>query len=549
LAGKKARVPLFDFEVPIFKDEFADMEKGTGVMMVCSYGDKFDVDAINRYKLRPKIVFNYDGTLNFGNYKGIRLKEARRQILRELKEKGLILEQEQISHVVNVHDKCGTEIEFLPTKQWFIKILDKKKELIKQGKKVKWYPKHMYKRYENWVKGLEWDWSISRDRHFGISIPVWNCKNCGKTILANEKDLPVDPAQEKKFCKKCGEEAEPETKVLDTWATSSLTPQIASFLIKNKIKIPYSLRPQAHDIIRTWAFYTLVKSYFHENKLPWKDIMISGFVTLGGEKMSKSKGISIDPREIMKKYSADALRFWASGSRLGEDLDYNEKEVISGKRFITKIFNASKFVFMNLKGFSGKKPKKLEKVDILFLDLLNFLVKKATKNFEEYNYSLAKSRIENFFWKDFADNYLEIVKKRIYNEKGDKRKSAQYTLYYSLSTILKLISPIMPFVTEEIYQTYFRKSEKTKSIHLCDWPEEKVVKIKDTGEWRILTDNISKVRQEKTFAKRPMNAKVGYILLPKEDYEIIKKYEEPFLSVSGAAVFKVGKDFKLEFAK
>ena len=340
--GKTAKVPLFLQEVPIIEDESAEIEKGTGILMICSYGDKFDVDAINRHNISPRIVLNEKGEMNenAGFLKNMLIKEARKRVLEELKNNNLITEQKQISHIVNAHDKCGTEIEFLPTTQWFIKILDKKKKLIEQGKKIKWHPEFMFKRYENWINGLEWDWSISRDRHFGIPIPAWECSQCKEIIVPEEKELPIDPLQTKKKCKKCKVDAIPETKVLDTWATSSLTPQIASSLIKNKLKLPFSLRPQAHDIIRTWAFYTITKSYLHKNQIPWKDIVISGFVTLGGEKMSKSKGNVIKPQEIIDKYSADAIRYWASSSKLGEDLDYQEKDVVTGKKFATKIINA-----------------------------------------------------------------------------------------------------------------------------------------------------------------------------------------------------------------
>ena len=200
LIGKKALVPLFEYEVSIIADKSADMEKGTGVLMVCSFGDKYDVDAINRHKLTPRLILDKDGKLNLGKYEGMKIKEARGKILSELKDKNLIKEQKEIEHVVNVHDKCGTPIEFLTTEQWFIKILDKKNEFIKQAEKIKWKPEYMLKRYKNWVLGLEWDWSISRERHFGIPIPVWECKECKEVILAIEKELPVDPMQIKKKC-------------------------------------------------------------------------------------------------------------------------------------------------------------------------------------------------------------------------------------------------------------------------------------------------------------------------------------------------------------
>jgi len=393
LIGKKAKVPLFNNEVPIIADDSAQIDKGTGVLMICSYGDKYDAQAIAKHKLSPKVILNHDGTLNNEAYKGMKIKEARKKILADLKEADLITEQKSITHVVNVHDKCGTEIEIIPTSQWFIKVLNKKKKLIELGNKVKWHPEFMHKRYDTWVNGLDWDWNISRDRHFGIPIPVWECKKCKEIIIANEKELPIDPSNTKKKCPKCGTEAKGEEKVLDTWATSSISPQISSSLVNNEIKLPFSLRPQAHDIIRTWAFYTIVKSYLHENTIPWENIMISGNVSMNGEKMSKSKGNVVDPKIVLETYGADALRFWAAGSKLGEDLDYQEKDLLNGKKFVTKLWNASKFVFMNLADYKNEKPKKLERVDKLFLDKLNSLVKLCTESFESYEYSKIKMEV------------------------------------------------------------------------------------------------------------------------------------------------------------
>lgn len=547
LIGKKAKVPIFNHEVPIIADESADIEKGTGVLMICSYGDKYDVDAIKRHKLSPKVVLNKDGTLNINPYKGLSIKEARKKILEDLKSKNLIIEQKQISHIVNVFEKSGNEIEFIPTEQWFIKILDKKKQLISQGNKISWFPEFMFKRYQNWINGLDWDWSISRERHFGIPIPAWICPKCKSIILPKESELPIDPVQIKKTCPICNCEATPETKVLDTWATSSLTPQIASALVDNKIKIPYNLRPQAHDIIRTWAFYTIVKSLYHNSSIPWKDITISGFVTLGGEKMSKSKGNVIKPQDIMEKYGSDALRFWAASSKLGDDMAYQEKDLVTGNKFITKLFNASRFVFMNLSDFKGKKPKKLEKLDELFLQKLSILVNDSTKNFDNYEYSKVKSDVERFFWKDFCDNYLELVKGRVYKGSGDKKLSAQYTLYKSLLTIIKLLAPIMPFITEEIYQNHFKKTEKEKSIHLSEWP--KAGKEKSKGNWEKIKEIIFEVRQFKSDKHLPLNAELKSITLPTSDYNIIKPYEKDILNISGACLITLGKEFSIEFPK
>ncbi len=349
-----------------------------------------------------------------------------------------------------------------------------------------------------------------------------------------------------KKCPKCGEEAKGDEKVLDTWATSSLTPQIASSLVNGKIEIPYSFRNNAHDIIRTWDFYTIVKSLYHENKIPWKNIMVSGFVTLKGEKMSKSKGNVIDPKKIIDEYGSDALRFWAASSKVGEDTDYQEKELVTGKKFVNKLYNASKFVFMNLEDYKNKPPKKLEKIDKLFLSKLDLLVKNCTKNFEVYKYSKAKADIENFFWKMFCDNYLELVKKRIYQGKGNKKLSAQYTLYKSLLTILKLIAPIMSFITEEIYQEHFRKTEKDKSIHISKWPKiENIKKENNDKTFGFLINILTKIRTEKTKAKKSMNSEI-ILTLEKKDKEKLNEILEDLRDVMNIKEIKQGK-FEVEF--
>ncbi len=547
LIGKEAEVPLFNHKVPIIADSSAEIDKGTGVLMICSYGDRFDVDAINRHKLIPKVILNKDGTLMDGKYKGLKIKEARAKTLEDLEAKKLITEQKKITHVVNVYEKSGEEIEFLPTEQWFIKILDKKKELIEQGKKINWYPKHMFKRYENWVKGLEWDWSISRERHFGIPIPFWYCPECSEIILPEEKELPVDPVETKKKCPKCKKDAIPDERVLDTWATSSLTPQIASSLIGEKVRVPFSLRPQAHDIIRTWAFYTIARSLMHEKKLPWKDIVISGFATLKGEKMSKSKGNVVDPKKVLEEYGADALRLWASSPKLGTDLDYQEKDLVTGKKFINKLLNASRFVFMNLEDFDGKKPKKLELVDQLFLTKVGRLVQSVTDSFVKYEYSKAKQAVEQFFWSDFCDNYLEIVKKRVYQGTGEKRKSAQYALYQSLLTVLKLIAPIMPFVTEEVYQEHFKKFEKHKSIHISNWPKPENIEQKNLdmlSKFTKLIQILDDIRKWKTKAQKAMNSEIILTLLPGV---IEPELLDDLRDVMNATEIKEGKQFRVDF--
>ena len=485
LKGKKAKIPLFDFEVSIMEDKRADPEKGTGIVMNCTFGDQTDMEWQKAYNLPIKEVLTKGGRLNdlAGKYEGMNIKQARKKILEDLKDAGLLKKQIPIKHNVKVHDRCGTEIEFIKSKQWFVKYLDLKEEMIKWGEKLNWYPKFMIHRYSGWVKGLQWDWLISRQRFFGVPFPIWYCKECNEIILADEKDLPVDPLKQEpgKKCKCGSSEFIPEKDVLDTWFTSSMTPQITVQLMNKEVQkrlFPMTLRPQAGDIISFWLFNTILKSNLHYKKNPFRDVTVSGFVKLHGEKMSKSKGNVFETQEVLGKYGADAMRYWAASSKFGEDIEYQEKEVITGKKLVNKMLNATNFIFMNLKNYKPKKTQLLE-TDLIFLNRLNDLIENATKSFENYEYHKVRLETDNFFWSIFCDNYLEIVKWRIYNGNKKEKESAYFVLYNSLLTIMKLFAPIMPFITEEIYQEYFRKHEGEKSIHISKWTETFKIKIKD----------------------------------------------------------------------
>src|SRR3989344_5964165 len=363
LKGKFAQVPLFNYEVPILADESVNPEKGTGLMMVCTFGDKEDIEKWHKYHLPLRVALTEEGKMNqlAQKYQGLKIKVARTEILEALKKENLLIRQQPITHAVNVHERCGTELEFLKKQQWQIKVLDKKEELLEIAQKINWYPEHMKVRYEHWVKNLQWNWGISRQRYYGVPFPVWYCKRCQEVLLPLEQDLPVDPREEK--CKsKCSCSSpiiEPEMDVMDTWMTSSVSPEInADWKGKEERKhfLPMSLRPQAHDIIRTWAFYTIVKSYYHHDNIPWKDIMISGHgQDPSGQKMSKSKGNFVIAQESIAKYSADAFRFWAASVKLGDDLPYQEKDLLTGQKFITKLWNASKFSLMHLEDYQPGK--------------------------------------------------------------------------------------------------------------------------------------------------------------------------------------------------
>ena len=321
-----------------------------------------------------------------------------------------------------------------------------------------------------------------------------------------------------------------------------MTPQIAVQLmpkdIQNKL-FPMDLRPQGHDIITFWLFNTMVKSRLHFDKNPWKHTAISGFVTLQGEKMSKSKGNVIRPQEVMDKFGADATRYWAASSKLGEDFDYQEKDVVTGKKFITKILNAANFVFMNLQ-YQKEQPK-LHETDRLFISQLNNLIKEATEAFEDYNYSKAKISADKFFWITFADNYLEIVKNRVYNGTKKEKASAYWTLYQAFLAILKLMAPITPYITEEIYSQHFKSHEKAKSIHIESWPTE--IKIKsqkdDNKIWTKMIEVISHVRQEKSKAQKSMKAEI-ILTIPKDDQKILKLILEDIKAVTSAKELREG---------
>jgi len=549
LIGKELIVPIFNYKVKVMADEKVDPEFGTGVVMVCTFGDSTDVEWWRKHKLDLKVVLNKDGTLNelAGAYAGLSVEEARKRILKDLDSQGRLEKQEVLEQSVGSCERCGTPVEYLVTKQWFIRTLDHKEEILKRGREIKWYPDFMRVRFENWVKGLGWDWTISRQRYYGVPIPAWYCEKCGEVILPSEEELPLDPLEVERKCPKCGGQAEPDRDVFDTWMTSSNTPEVACKWLENpelyKKLTPMSLRPQSHDIIRTWAFYTILKSHLLFNRIPWKEIVINTFVLDSkGKGMSKSKGNAIWADDLIEKYGVDAFRYWVGGASLGTDLPFKEQELVAGKKFLNKLLNASKFVISNLKDYNCKKPGKLEEIDKWMLFKMSEICKEAKKRFLCYDIAGAKRIVENFFWHIFCDNYLEIVKKRIYND-GEGKESAQYTLYTCLLSILKLFAPITPFITEEIYQRYFVKFEKVESIHLTQFSEIEVEGSCPEGD--LFIEVLSRVRKEKTKAKKAMNSEIT-LTIEESIYEKLKNMLRDLKNVLNASKIKKGK-FKVEF--
>ncbi len=529
--GRKAFVPIFGQEVEIFADEKVDPDFGTGVVMICTFGDKTDIEWWKIHDLPLRICITKDGKMNkmAKQYEGMTIEEAREKIISDLKEKGILYKQEELKQNVGVCWRCKTPVEFIVTKQWFVNILKHKEKLIEIGRKVNWYPKFYRRRYEDWVNNLKWDWCISRQRYYGVPFPVWYCKNCGEVVLAEDEKLPVDPEKDNpKKCPKCGSnEFIPELDVFDTWFTSSITP-----LINSKWKedeeffekiFPMSLRPQGHDIIRTWAFYTILKSYLHLDKQPWKDIMISGHgLDRKGKKMSKSLGNIIDPLKIIEKYCADAIRLWATTAKIGEDLPFREEDLKHNMDILIKLWNASRFIHQNIEKL--KKPE-LTVVDRWILTRFGLVIEDYHKYFGKYELSEARRITEMFFKHEFCDFYLEIVKYRIYGEDEKSKLSAKWTLYNVLLGILKLFAPFIPYITEEIYQILFKEMEKDKSIHLSNFPEKIIEDRESLKTGMLLKEVISEVRRWKISNRLSLGKQISKIEIAakKEDIEKLKR--------------------------
>lgn len=507
LVGKHARIPIIDVVVPIMADEKVALDKGTGVVMCCTFGDQTDIEWWKKYNLPLKNIFTSDGRIveSVARYGGMKIKEARKAIIDDLKEGGYVVKIEELEHEVQTHERCGREVEYTVLKQWFIDLMNHKKDFVKMGNQIKWHPAHMHKRYDEWVKNVQWDWCISRQRYFGVPFPVWYCKKCGNPIFAREEDLPVNPLVDKPHgaCS-CGcREFEPERDVMDTWATSSVTPLInMRYGEKDNLEHilkPMSLRSNASEIIRTWDFYTIVKSFYHFGTRPWDNVMISGYVMADkGEKISKSKGnAKNDPLELINTYSADVVRYWAGSGRLGTDIVFSEETLLRGRKLVTKLWNSAKFIEMHLADFKDKRFSDYEFFDRWILGQYQEMEKSFIKYLDEYEVGLALNVLEKFFW-NFCDNYIEIVKHRLYRpeEFGAKaRYSGQKTVYTILYKLLQDFSIFFPFITEEIYQELYHDnlSIHTTQIRPLKFSFENDVKLGDS-----LVEIIGQARGQKT---------------------------------------------------
>ncbi|MFA7482712.1 MAG: valine--tRNA ligase [Vulcanimicrobiota bacterium] len=554
LFGKHAITPLFAARVPILASEHADPEKGTGILMVCTFGDSADVDFWKRSGLPIKQVIGRAGTMlpttfgegnfqsqdpakaqeNYDRLAGLAVKAARARVAELLAAEQLpdgscplVAEPHSIEHPVKFYEKGDRPLEFVPTRQWFVKILEHKETLKAQGAKIKWHPAFMEARYQNWVEGLNLDWCISRQRYFGVPFPVWYPLDAQgeccfeQPIFAAPEQLPIDPMvavpdgyTEEQRDQPGGFTGDPD--VMDTWATSSLTPQIVSHWSldekRHQSVFPMDIRPQSHEIIRTWAFYTIVKAWIHNDDIPWKHVVISGWILdPDRKKMSKSVGNVVTPHHLLEEYSSDGVRYWAARARLGADTAFDEGVLKVGKKLTTKLFNASRFVLSQLERVDTDLDALTvdlitEEVDRDFFGRLKQTAVDAGSAFERFDYAAALEVAEKEFW-GFCNNYLELVKKRSYSDEDNaQRRSALATLAQSLKLFLRLFAPFLPFITEEIWSWRFARSEgKEGSIHRAPWPTAQeyahLQAPKVSGCYEAGVEVLTQIRSAKTEGK------------------------------------------------
>ncbi|GAA3350298.1 valine--tRNA ligase [Amorphoplanes nipponensis] len=535
LAGATVRTPLFDVEVPVHAHPLAEADKGTGIAMVCTFGDLTDVIWWRDLRLETRVVLGRDGRFladrpagvpaaAYAQFAGLTVNAARREIVRLLTETGDLLgEPRPITHPVKFYERGDSPLEIVTSRQWFIRNGGRdaglRAELQGRGNELTWIPTHMRHRYEHWVDGLTGDWLISRQRFFGVPVPVWyrlddaGEPDYGQLLIPDVSALPVDPSSE---CPPGFDEtrrdvpggftADPD--VMDTWATSSLTPQIVggwgSDDLFGKV-FPMDLRPQGQEIIRTWLFYSIVRSHFAHGTLPWRTAVLSGWILdPDRKKMSKSKGNVVTPMDLLVQHGADAVRYWAANGRPGADLAFDPAQIKVGRRLATKLLNASKFA-LGLGAADALRRPVTAALDRAALTRLAEVVQAATAAFDAYDHTTALQVCEAYFW-TFCDDYIELVKERAYAE-GPGGDSARAALAAGLSVLLRLFAPFLPYATEEIWSWW-----RYGSVHAATWPTTyELTRVAPDGDATLLDlagEALRQVRRAKSDRKLSMKADV-----------------------------------------
>ena len=498
--GKTVRTPLFNVEVPVLAHVLAQPDKGTGIAMCCTFGDLTDVIWWRELQLQMRPIIARDGRIvadtpqgltdakgleQYATLVGKSAKQAQTAIATMLMESGeMVGEPRAITHPVKFYEKGDRPLEIVTSRQWYIRNGGRdaalRDELLARGAGLTWHPDHMRHRYSNWVEGLNGDWLVSRQRYFGVPVPVWYPLDANgeimhdNPIVPDESALPIDPSTDVPAGFSAdqrgvagGFTGDPD--VMDTWATSSLTPQIAAKWEDDADMFsrvyPFDLRPQGHDIIRTWLFSTMVRSHFEHGMAPWSNAAMSGWILdPDRKKMSKSKGNVVTPIDLFEKYGSDAVRYWAAGARPGIDTAFSEDQMKVGRKLATKLLNVTKFVL----GFgdADETVAPSHDIDAAMLRRLSAVVDECTTAFENYDYARVLERTESFFWW-FCDDYVELVKTRAYGEGGsvEGAASARAALRRALSTLQRLFAPILPFATEEVWNWW-----QNGSIHTTTWP-------------------------------------------------------------------------------
>ena len=559
LFGKTVRSPLFDVEVGVYPHPLAQPDKGTGIAMICTFGDLTDVIWWREFNLPTRAIIGRDGRVvaeppaaivgedaraRYATLAGKSAKQAQTAIVELLRTSGeLKAEPRAITHPVKFYEKGDRPLEIVTSRQWYIRNGGRdeslRRELLARGDEMSWHPDHMRHRYANWVQGLNGDWLISRQRYFGVPIPVWyrvdkdGQPDYGAPLVPTAAQLPIDPSTDVPDGFTAEQRGVPggfagDPDVMDTWATSSLTPQIASHWADGDDLFarvfPMDMRPQGHDIIRTWLFSTMVRSHFAHGSVPWKRAALSGWILdPDRKKMSKSKGNVVTPIDLFDKYGSDAVRYWAASARPGVDTAFSEDQMKVGGKLATKLLNVTKFVLnfeCNESGDSAANVGVVEPIDLAMLARLGVVISDATSAFDELDYARALERTESFFWW-FCDDYVELVKVRAYGGVGadgaparaadctSAELSARHALYKALSALQRLFAPHMPFCTDEVWSWW-----QTGSIHRASWPNGNASASTET---EILLDTasavLSEIRRTKTEAKVSQRAKVSSVVV------------------------------------
>ena len=550
LFGTEVVTPLFGVPVPVKAHELADPEKGSGIAMICTFGDLTDVTWWRELSLPVRAVIQPNGTLKpvtFGSdgwesrdagraqgaydqLQGLPVTKARTRIVELLTESGdLVGEPRPITHPVKFYEKGDRPLEIITSRQWFIKTMAFRDALLVNGRELQWHPEYMEHRFDNWVNGLSGDWCVSRQRFFGVPFPVWypvradGTLDYAQPLVPDEGRLPLDPSTDVPDGYRADQRNQPngfagDPDIMDTWATSSLTPQVAGGWLEDPDLFarvfPMDVRPQAHDIIRTWLFTTVLRSQLEHGSLPWRHAAISGWVLdPDRKKMSKSKGNVVTPLGLLEEHGSDGVRYWAASGRPGTDTAFDPAQMKVGRRLSIKLLNASRFALMQ----AEPRGPIVEPLDRGMLTQVAHLVRESTETLEAYDYARVLERTESFFW-SFCDDYLEMVKARRYGDFGpDPAASANSAMLVALSALLRLFAPYLPFVTEEVWSWW-----QPGSVHRASWPtpDEVVAPIggEDTAAVQAFLhaqEALLDVRRIKAVDKKPVKAVIEHAVLPK----------------------------------